>query len=391
MELGRHLIAVLLTAIGVIRAANDGVTLTLALAVGVALIVWHTFGARLVTQGKPAWRVGWLFGLASLWLVAVFVSAEFVWLAFLLWLLAGHLLKFSWALGFSLLVFAVVVFAPIIHHGSTSYANVLGPLIGGIFALGISRGYLQLLQDAAVREDLLESLTQAHTNLADLQDELALVERHAGMIAERTRLSRDIHDTVAQTLSSIRLLAHAGRTHATDEQSAATLGNLEDLAAQSLSDVRRIIAALAPAELEDQALSGALARLLERLAAETPIRTELHVDEHLPSLSTDVEVALLRTAQSALANVRLHADASRVVVSLMDTGEEVRLDIADDGRGFDASGWENRSTADSSSYGLRFMRARLRELGGGLDLESQPSEGTTLSAFLPLASEKETA
>src|SRR5699024_11342853 len=93
-----------------------------------------------------------------IWIVAVTVSAEFIWLSFLLWLLSGHLLPTRWGLLFSSLGLTVVIGAPILHHGSTSYANVFEPLIGGIFAFGTTRGYLQLLHDAAEREILVESL-----------------------------------------------------------------------------------------------------------------------------------------------------------------------------------------------------------------------------------------
>jgi signal transduction histidine kinase len=98
------------------------------------------------------------------------------------------------------------------------------------------------------------------------------------------------------------------------------------------------------------------------------------------------EIALLRTAQSALANVRGHADATRVVVTMADAGDAVRLDIVDDGVGFDASRWNaRRPRHDDGGYGLRAMRARLRELGGDLDVESVPGEGAALSASVPLA------
>ena len=316
-------------------------------------------------------------------IAAVAVSAEFVWLAFLLWLLAGHLLPLRWGLLFSGFVLAVVIVAPILHHGTTSYANIFGPLIGGIFAFGISRGYLQLLRDAAERERLVASLTRAQAETAELQDELALAQRHSGAIAERARISRDIHDTIAQALSSIRLLAHAGAGRTEDPDAARTLAQVETLAGDSLADVRRIVAALATAELDDDALAAALQRMLDRIRDETGLQGELHVDDSLPILPTEVEVALLRTAQSALANVRLHARASRVVMSLIDADDTVRLDIIDDGIGFDQPAWEQDADA-GSSYGLRFMRARLRELGGGLDIESTPGEGTALSIHLPI-------
>lgn len=384
MEIGQHLMAVVLTVIGVIRAIGDGVGMPAAIISGVAILAWHTAGTILPSKTRSrSLAVWWLLGFAAIWIAAVAVSAEFVWLAFLLWLLAGHLLPLHWGLLFSGFVLAIVIVAPILHHGTTSYANIFGPLIGGIFAFGISRGYLQLLRDAAERERLVASLTRAQAETAELQDELALAQRHSGAIAERARISRDIHDTIAQALSSIRLLAHAGAGCTEDPDAARTLAQVETLAGDSLADVRRIVAALAPAELEDDALAAALQRMLDRIRDETGLQGELHVDDSMPILPTEVEVALLRTAQSALANVRLHARASRVVMSLIDADDTVRLDILDDGAGFDQPAWEEGTEA-GSSYGLRFMRARLRELGGGLDIESTPGEGTALSIHLPI-------
>ncbi|MBX3194299.1 MAG: sensor histidine kinase [Microbacteriaceae bacterium] len=387
MEIGQHLIAAVLALIGVIRAIGDGTPVPAAIVAGLAILAWHTAGTILPSRTRSRQIiVWWLVGFAVIWVAAVAVSAEFVWIAFLLWLLAGHLLPVPWGLLFSGLVLAVVVVAPILHHGTTSYANVFGPLIGGIFAFGISRGYLQLLRDGAERERLVASLTRAQREMSDLQDELALVQRESGAVAERTRISRDIHDTIAQALSSIRLLAHAGASRTEDADAARALEQVETLAGDSLADVRRIVAALAPAELEDNALAAALRRMLDRAQEETGLHTELHVDEGLPALPTEVEVALLRTAQSALANVRLHAGATRVVMSLIDSGSAVRLDLIDDGAGFDVPAWEQATEpgSGSSSYGLKFMRARLRELGGGLDIESTPGEGTAISVHLPI-------
>lgn len=383
MEIGQHVMAAALAAIGVIRAIGAGTPAAAAIAAGLAILAWHTAGAILIAKtGSRRAVTWWLLGFVVIWVAAVAVSSEFVWVAFLLWLLAGHLLPGWWAIVFSVAVFAVVVLAPLVHHGTTSYANVFGPLIGGVFALGISRGYLELLREADARERLVDSLAKAQRETAGLQDELALAQRHSGAIAERARLSRDIHDTIAQSLASIHLIAHAEHERTADPSAARTLEQVETLASESLADVRRIVAALAPAELDD-ALAAAIGRMLERLGDEAGITAELHVDDSLPLLPTAVEVALLRTAQSALANVRQHAAATRVVVSLIDAGDSVRLDIIDDGQGMDAVAWE-ASGAGSSSYGLRFMRARLRELGGGLDIESTPGDGMALSAHLPL-------
>lgn len=385
MAIGQHVIAAALTGVGVIRAIAVGTPIAAAIAAGIAVLAWHTAGAILLARShaRPA-ATWWLLGFALVWIAAVAVSAEFVWVAFLLWLLAGHLLRGRWAILFAAVVFGVVVLAPLLHGRAVDYPSIVGPLIGGVFALGIARGYLELLREGAERERLVRSLERAQQETTALQDELALAQRHSGAIAERTRLSRDIHDTIAQGLSSIRLIAHAEQDRTSDPGAGRALGQLEAIAGDSLTDVRRIVAALAPAELDDNALATAVRRMLERLQTETGIQTELHVDESLPQLPTAVEVALLRTSQSALANVRRHAAASRVVVSLIDADDAVRLDVFDDGVGFDPVVWEADPASATSSFGLRFMRARLRELGGGLDIESAPGDGMALSAHLPL-------
>jgi len=387
MQVGQHLITAVLITIGAGRAIADGAPVALVLASALAFSGWYVGGVVLASRTQDSdlgsW---WLVGLALIWAGTVAVSVEFVWLAFSLWLLAGYMLRWRWAVVFSALVFVVVTIAPILHLGTTTFANVIGPLVGGVFALGISRGYVELLSDARERQRLVASLIQAQAEMADLHEELAHTQRESGAIAERTRLSRDIHDTIAQGFSSISLLARAALSNGSASDTSRVLNQIDSLARDNMVDVRRIVAALAPTELEEGALASALRRMLERLADETHIDTELHVDEGFPALPTAVEVALLRTAQSALANVRMHADAGRVVVNLVDIGDSIRLDIADDGRGFDAMAWDSRSNgARLGGYGLHSMRARLRELGGGLDVESANGEGTALSAHVPLA------
>ena len=385
LRIGQHLIAVLLCLIGIVRAVTEGAAPAPAIGAGLVVAVWY--GAGVALSARQSLRRGarwWLLGLAAVWLGAVVVSPEFIWVAFALWLLAGHLLPWWPSVLFSAVVYGIVAAAPAVHHGTTTWPGIIGPLVGGVFALGISRGYLTLVRDAVERERLLVSLARAQRETADLQDELALTQRESGAIAERTRLSRDIHDTVAQGLSSIRLLAHAAADRTGDEADLRTYRQIESLAEDSLHDVRRIVAALAPNELEDDALAAALTRMLGQLREQTGVETRLHVDRTVPPLPRAVEVALLRTAQSALANVRLHAAAESVVVSLIDGEDSVRLDIIDDGRGFDLGEWTSSPSGGGSGYGLHFMRTRLRELGGGLEVETSPGEGTALSAHLPI-------
>lgn len=385
MEIGQHIIAVALTAILVPRAISEGTAIPAAIIAGVAILAWHVAGTILPSRmSSRLLAVWWLVGFALVWIAAVAVSAEFIWLAFLLWLLAGHLLPLGWGLVYAALVFVVVVAAPILHYGATTYANVFGPLIGGIFAFGISRGYLQLLKDAAERERLVITLTRAQEEMSQLQDELALAQRHSGAIAERTRISRDLHDTVAQSLSSIRLISHAQISAAPLSDSVRTLSQIEALAVDSIGDVRRIVASLIPAELEDAALPAALQRMLKRTEDETGLLTEFSFSDGLPVLSTESEVALLRVAQSAIANVRLHAHATHISLSLSHDAETLRIEIRDNGAGFDASNLQLPADASTSSFGLRFMKSRLLEFSGDLEVTSTSGNGTTVSAYLPL-------
>lgn len=393
MRLGQHAITGVLLVIAVVRgmAESTGPGWLVPI-VGIGFALWYLGGLPRLARRESAAGLDasgrtmlWLGVLLAIWAAGLAASSEFMWLAFSLWLLIGHLLPLASSVLVSLLVYALAIVAPFLHHGQTSYASIIGPLVGGCFAWGISRGYLQLLRDAQERNALVSSLLQAHREMAGLHEELARSQHQAGVLAERARLARDIHDTVAQQLASISLHARAA-TGAGDAAGAVNaLERVQQLAGQALADLRRIIAALAPAELEDQALAGALGRMLEKLGEETGIRTELRADADVPALDTTVQVALLRVAQSALANIRRHAHANQVVLSLQLAGGMVRLDIFDDGIGFDADSWQQAPThLGDGGFGLRSMRERLRELGGGLDVESTPGTGTGLSAYLPL-------
>ncbi|MBX3196374.1 MAG: sensor histidine kinase [Microbacteriaceae bacterium] len=383
MRYGQHAITVVLFVIGVVRALGGDSSPVLVAVVGLCFSGWYVAGSIFAARaGSRRLAAIWLIGLALVWLGLVVISAEFIWLAFPLWLLAGHLLPLQVAVVFSVAVFAGVAVVPLLKTGMTGYEFIIGPLVGGVFAFAISRGYLQLLKDARERQQLIASLVQAQDEMTGLHEELGRVQRESGATQERTRLSRDIHDTIAQGFSAIVLLARASKDAAAALNA---LEQVETIALDNLVEARRIVGALAPAELDEGALTGALRRMLERLSTETGIQTELHSDASLPALPATVEVALLRTAQSALSNVRIHADARRVVVNLVDAEDAVRLDIVDDGRGFDTRAWCRKVAVPSGAgYGLHSMRARLRELGGGLDIESATGNGTALSAFVPL-------
>ncbi|MGM7699739.1 sensor histidine kinase [Microbacterium sp. A84] len=366
-----HLITVLLAVVTALRAITVGVPLLPAMLSAGAFLACYGAGARFTRGRFAGW---WLCGLGILWLGMLVVSAEFVWLAFPLLLLAGHVLRAWPSVVFALPVLTAAIIAPILHQVSISFAHIAGPLLGGGFALAISLGYDALVRDAVERDRLIASLVRTQEEMSSLQEELARTQREAGATHERTRLARDLHDTIAQELSSMVLLARSGDSE--------RMPQIESLAQHSLIDLRRIVAALAPAELEGSALAAALTRMLDALHADTDVDTALRADQELPTWPTPIEVVFLRVAQSALANVRQHAQAHAVEIRLEMVGADARLTVTDDGVGFRPD--DSAMPSPSTSYGLSAMRSRLGEYGGELTVRSAPGEGTVLVAQVPV-------
>lgn len=381
---GQHTLLGALAVICLIRAVDAGAHPVAEVGALLGFVGWYLAGIPLARRGLSG--VAWFVVLALVWGGLVLVSPENVWLAFPLWLLAGHLLPLGGGILISVAILVVVVAEPIRQTGGTTFAALIGPLIGMVVALGISRAQLALVRDGIERQRLIASLYAAQEETAALTDELARVQRAAGATSERTRLSRDIHDGIAQGFSSILLLARAARAEEDPARVRELLAHLENGAAEGLEESRRVVGALAPADLDEGGLLAALHRVTDRFAAESGITASVVTTGSLPPVATTVEVALLRYVQGALANVRSHSGAGSVVVSLDGGHDGVRVDVVDDGRGFDATDWTTRapSSPGGGGYGLRATRARLRKLGGGLAVESAPGEGTALSAWLPV-------
>lgn len=381
-RLGLHAILVVLVAVSAVRAVQSGAPVWAAALAAAALLGVFAAGRW---AGEGAVRV-WLLVLAAVWLLSLVISPEFVWVSFPLLLIGGHVLRGATGVLFGVGVVAAAIAAPWVQRGGLTVAEALGPAIGGAFALGIARAYTMLLADDAEHRRLIASLVASQREAEALQAELARVQREAGASEERTRIARDIHDTIAQEFTSISLLARGAAADARNgdregdgDEAEQALARIDAIARRGAEDARRIVRALLPVELEAQALAEGLARLVDGFAEESGIATTFEADEVRP-LGTPAEVALLRTLQTALANVRVHAGAHRVGIELRELGDEVRLDIVDDGRGFSVPEWEAEERG--VSVGLREARARLRELGGGLEIESEPGEGTALSAWL---------
>jgi len=189
-------------------------------------------------------------------------------------------------------------------------------------------------------------------------------------------MAREIHDTLAQGLTGIITQVQAARNAA--ERPAdwrRHLDNAANLARENLSEARRTVQAVGPEPLEQRALGDALAEVVERWSDLHQVRAEVTTTGAARPLHPEVEVALLRTAQEALANVAKHAAASRVMLTLSFLADLVTLDIRDDGVGFDP---EEVRRGDDGGFGLTVMRQRVGRLAGTLEIESEPGAGTAV-------------
>jgi len=216
--------------------------------------------------------------------------------------------------------------------------------------------------------------------------ELAVAEREAGTLGERQRLAHEIHDTLAQGVTSVVTLMEAAEAELAPGQDAARrhLDHALRTARDTLAEVRRFVWALQPQALDGGSLAEALGRLVDTLADETGMTARFLVTGTPQPLAAPAEIALLRTAQEGTANVRRHAEAGEVVLTLSYLDDRVILDVRDDGRGFDAAAVEVRRAEEGRGLGLRGLEDRLAMLGGGLEVETAPGEGTVLVAQVPI-------
>jgi signal transduction histidine kinase len=207
--------------------------------------------------------------------------------------------------------------------------------------------------------------------------ELAAVSREAGVMAERERLAAEIHDTLAQGFTSILMLLQAAEPRLADDPGEARrqIGLAVRTARENLAEARALVAAVPPAALGESSLDEAVRRLVGRLGEELDLDTECVVSGEPRRLAARSEVVLLRAAQEGLANVRKHAKAGSVAVTLDYGATAVRLEVRDDGTGFDPE--------TASGFGLRGMRERAAQVDGTLDVRSTPGAGTSITVEVP--------
>ncbi|MEO7122387.1 MAG: sensor histidine kinase [Lacisediminihabitans sp.] len=379
LRIGLHGVFVALTAFVVLRAMLlEGAESPWVVALGLVLLVAYLAGAFLARSatGPTVSRV-WLAVLTAGVLTLLPLTPDATFLVFPLFFLQLHLLPFRWAIPATIVTTALAVVAFAGHSGWT-VGGVVGPLIGATVAILIGLGYRALYREAQQRQLLIDELLAT-------REKLALREREAGVLQERSRLAREIHDTVAQGLSSIQMLLHAAEREESNTTALAHVTLARETAAANLAETRRFIRELTPPALEQQTIGAALARLAETDQGDSLVVT-FHSSGDPIELPMRLETALLRIAQATLANVRQHAEAKRAEITLTYLDDWVGLDIVDDGKGFSPRSI-GQAASDRTSFGLTTMHQRVEQLGGTLTIESRPGAGTAIAVGFGLIGE----
>lgn len=393
------LVYVLAVVVAVRVAVDGGPRWPLGVALAVAVAGIHLAGCVPTRRHGRAAAV-WFAGLVAVWIALVVVDVAGVYLGFALFFVALDRFAARAAVAVVAGLTAVVVIAELVHQPSLGAAAVVGPVIGAVVAVVMGLGYRSLERENDARRTLIAELHRT-------QDELAVAEHGRGVLEERERLAREIHDTVAQGLASIVILLGATdqELRQGDHESALEhIAQARDTARHDLDEARRFVRELAPVALDGASLTEALEQLCAQTTRLGGPAVAFAVSGPPHALPPAHELALLRVAQSALANTVAHADARQGRVTLTYLADGVALDIHDDGCGFDptaprpgpsATAPATRATGATASgttaepapahggFGLVAMRQRVDALGGTFTVESAPGEGTVIAVNLP--------
>jgi signal transduction histidine kinase len=295
----------------------------------------------------------WLTVVLALWIVLVVLAPSFAWSAIPLLVTGLRTLPAGQALALVAVITALVVVS------QNRLADGFDPnlTVVPIAIAAVTAAVITFMRRQAER--LRES------------------ERRAGVLTERHRVSRELHDALAQGLSSqAMLLQAADQAWDRPELAREHVRAAQRVGAGNLAEARRLVQDLAPADLAGATLEEAL----RAVAGRAGLPVEVCIDGDERPLPERVQSTVVRIAQGALANAREHAGAGNVVVTLTYLDDQVVLDVADDGRGFLVT----ESEPGERGHGLPAMRVRAGQLGGRLTVESAPGQGTVVSAAIPL-------
>ena len=373
------LFAILLATTFVVLAAEsrDHLPWRLACVVGIgaAYAVWGRRGL-----GEQASRPALVYVCLAWALMLVLMALDSTGTA---WILAFGLFPQTWAslprnhAAIAVIVAIVGIALVRMWQGPRTGDDLVGIAISTVIMLVLSLT-LGLFIDRIVRE--AEGRARTIDALHEAQDKLAAVERAQGVAAERERISREIHDTLAQGFTSVVTLARAtrlalerGNLEAVRER----LRVIEETASENLAEARLIVAEMTPGHLQSRTLAEALQRLVDAVSEGSGMQGRLVVEGEPEVLPANSEVVLLRSAQEGLANVRRHSGASSFEVRLRYAADApVSLEVTDDGVGFDPA-------AERAGYGLDGATARAGEVGGRFEVDSDPGRGARVRVEVP--------
>ena len=259
------------------------------------------------------------------------------------------------------------VFIGFVAHGGFTieslWEGILSAGLAVVFATALGLWISSIAEYGEERARLVTELTEA-------QSQVEALSRDRGAAEERERIARDIHDTLAQTLAGLVLLSERAGRQARDGRT--------DAAAEAIATIEQTAReALAESRPADDALAAAIERLAARFRAEVGLAIDVEVAAGV-DLDREQQVVLLRCLQEALANVRKHARATLVVVTVAPHGEGIGMTVRDDGVGFDPS-------AARTGFGLDGISDRATLAGGSVEVDSVPGRGSVLTILLPRA------
>ena len=346
-----------------------------------SLIAWFlagTMAGLFSRQPLPSTLVYFVLGLSALGALMAFHTI-YILVAFGLAWQMMLFLPTRWAV-LGMLTFTVTITLVIaaVEGGLTDTGRSIGLPMFSAIAMIYFVG--TIMNQSRERQRLIEDLQSTRA-------ELASSERQAGVLEERQRLAREIHDTLAQGFTSIVMHMETAESLVPSGSSEVHkhIDQVRRTARESLAEARRLVWALQPPALEGVSLPDAIGRLAQNWANESGITVSTAVTGAWRPQHPEMEVTMLRAAQEALANIRKHAQASQVTVTLSYMEDVLVLDVQDDGVGFDPT--QKQEIPDdqvNGGFGLKAMRQRVEQLRGRVFVESTPGEGTTLVAEIPI-------
>ena len=316
--------------------------------------------------------IGWI-----IWTGLVTESPIYLFLLFGLYPQLFIFLRFPWNIVGACILLGISLWSLVPGQGNWNVGVVI--LLSWPASVGLGMFIEALVRQSRERALLIHELQAT-------RQELALAARQAGIMQERQRLACDIHDTFTQGLSSIvmQIEAMEATLPPDDTKGRQRLSRVGRIARENLAEARNLLWALQPEASPRASLPEMLRPLALRWAEESEVSVRVTITGQATSLRPEIEVTLLRATQEALANIRKHAQANSVVLTLSYMEDIVALDIADDGIGFDPHGLPALLLGETSGgFGLKALRERIEQLEGTFILESTPSSGTTIAVALP--------